>query len=103
MHQDSFLPFDLPAVAGKKVSLACDGGKLSSDAGVLLLRAAERKLALASACPDKAIFAHVARALVPQGPGAAGRPCPFSNRASSNPNPLQRSLKPLRAPQGAPL
>jgi hypothetical protein len=47
MPQDSLLPFDLPAVAGKKVSVAFDGGKLSSDAGVLLLRAAECKLAIA--------------------------------------------------------
>lgn len=47
MHQDNLLPFDLPAVAGKKVSVAFDGGKLSSDAGVLLLRAAECKLAIA--------------------------------------------------------
>jgi hypothetical protein len=26
------------------------------------------RVALASACPDQAIFAHLARALVPQGP-----------------------------------
>ena len=34
MQQDSPLAFDLPAVARKKVSIAFDGGMLSSDAGV---------------------------------------------------------------------
>ena len=47
MHQDSLLGFDFPAVAGKKVSAAFDGGRLSSDAGVLLLREVERKLGIA--------------------------------------------------------
>lgn len=47
MQQDSLLRFDLPAVAGNKVTAAFDGGRLSSDAGVLLLRAVERKLAIA--------------------------------------------------------
>jgi hypothetical protein len=44
MRQDSLLPFELPAVARKKVSVAFDGGMLSSDAGVLLLRGVERQL-----------------------------------------------------------
>jgi len=47
MQQDSLLRFDLPAVAGKKVSAAFDGGRLTSDAGVLLLREVERKLGIA--------------------------------------------------------
>lgn len=47
MHQDSLLRFDFPAVAGKKVTAAFDGGRLSSDAGVLLLREVERKLGIA--------------------------------------------------------
>jgi len=47
MHQDSLLPFDLPAVVGKKVTLAFDGGRLTSDAGVLLLREVERRLGIA--------------------------------------------------------
>ena len=38
MDEDSLLPLELPAVARKKVSLAFDGGRLSSNAGVLLLR-----------------------------------------------------------------
>jgi hypothetical protein len=51
MQQDSFLSFDLPAVARKKVSIGFDGGLLSSDAGVLLLRGVEQRLSSASALP----------------------------------------------------
>ena len=48
MEQDSLLPFELPAVARKKVSVAFDGGQMSSDAGVLLLREVERRLGIAA-------------------------------------------------------
>ena len=47
MEQDTLLPFELPAVARKKVSVAFDGGLLSSDGGVLLLRGVERRLGIA--------------------------------------------------------
>ena len=47
MDQDSLLPLELPAVARKKVSLAFDDGRLSSNGGVLLLREVERGLRLA--------------------------------------------------------
>ncbi len=51
------LPFDLPAVARKKLTVDFDGGNQSSDAGVLLLRAAEQKIgviaAFAAALPDR--------------------------------------------------
>ena len=47
MEDDSLLVFSLPAVQRKKVSAAFDGGLLSSDAGVLLLREVERGLGLA--------------------------------------------------------
>jgi Transposase DDE domain group 1 len=46
MSEDILLPFDLPSVCRKKLSVGFDGGQLSSDAGVLLLRGAERKLGL---------------------------------------------------------
>lgn len=39
--------FSFPAVAGKKVRAAFDGGRLTSDAGVMLLAQAERRLGLA--------------------------------------------------------
>ena len=47
MDQNNLLAFDLPAVERKKVSAAFDGGMLSSDGGVLLLRGVERRLGLA--------------------------------------------------------
>ena len=51
------LPFDLPAVRRKKLTVDFDGGNQSSDAGVLLLRVAEAKVGivarLAAALPDR--------------------------------------------------
>src|SRR5258708_22803787 len=48
MSEDALLPFDLPSVARKKVLVGFDGGQLSSDAGVLVLRGVEKKLGLAA-------------------------------------------------------
>ena len=48
MREDTLLPFDLPSVARKKLSVGFDGGELSSDAGVLVLRGVEKKLGLAA-------------------------------------------------------
>src|ERR1700730_11118434 len=57
MTDDTLLPFDLPAVCRKKLTVDFDGGNQSSDAGLLLLREAERKLGvcrrLADAMPDR--------------------------------------------------
>src|SRR5271154_7137609 len=47
MSEDSLLPFAFPAVGGKKVTAAFDGGRLTSDGGVMLLAAAERRLGIA--------------------------------------------------------
>ena len=44
MTEDTPLPFDLSAVRRKKLTVDFDGGNQSSDAGLLLLREAERKL-----------------------------------------------------------
>ena len=56
MEDDTLLPFSLPAVQRKKVTAAFDGGRLTSDGGVLLLSGADRQLglcaALASVIPD---------------------------------------------------
>ena len=41
------LPFSFPAVCRKKVTAAFDGGRISSDGGVLLLAEADRRLGLA--------------------------------------------------------
>ena len=40
MTDDTTLPFWFPAVRGKKLTAAFDGGRLSSDGGVMLLAAA---------------------------------------------------------------
>jgi hypothetical protein len=47
MDDDIPLPFDLPAVARKKVSAAFDGGRITSDGGVMLLAQAERRFGIA--------------------------------------------------------
>jgi len=47
MDEDIPLPFDLPAVARKKVSAAFDGGRITSDGGVMLLAQAERLVCIA--------------------------------------------------------
>ena len=56
MTDDPLLPFDLPAVQRKKLTIDFDGGNQSSDAGLLLLREAERQVGvcqrLAEAMPD---------------------------------------------------
>jgi hypothetical protein len=57
MTDDTPLPFDLPTVRRKKLTVDFDGGTVSSDGGLLLLRQAERKLGvcrrLAEAMPDR--------------------------------------------------
>jgi hypothetical protein len=42
MNNDTLLPFDLPSVGRKKLTIDFAGGKQSSDGGLLLLRAAPR-------------------------------------------------------------
>ena len=44
MTDATLLPFDLPSVARKKLTVDFAGGNQSSDGGLLLLRQAERKL-----------------------------------------------------------
>lgn len=48
MTEDSLLPFSVPAVCRKKVTAAFDGGRISSDGGVVLLAEADRRLGLAA-------------------------------------------------------
>jgi hypothetical protein len=68
MTDDIPLPFDLPAVRRKKLTVDFDGGTVSSDGGLLLLRAAERKLGvcrrLADAMPDRRDPERVRHAMV---------------------------------------
>lgn len=57
MTDTTILPFSFPAVARKKVTADFDGGRLTSDGGVMLLAMAERRLGiaerLARAFPDR--------------------------------------------------
>lgn len=48
MSDDTALPFGFPAVCRKKVVAAFDGGRTSSDGGVMLLGAAERRIGIAA-------------------------------------------------------
>jgi hypothetical protein len=47
MNEDIPPPFEMPAVARKKVSAAFDGGRITTDGGVMLLAQAERRLGIA--------------------------------------------------------
>ena len=48
MTDDTILPFSFPAVQAKKITAAFDGGRLTSNGGVMLLAMAERRLGLAA-------------------------------------------------------
>ena len=49
MSDDCAPGFRFPAVCAKKVTAAFDGGRLTSDGGVLLLAQAERRMGIAAA------------------------------------------------------
>lgn len=57
MTEATLLPFDLPAVRRKKLTVDFDGGNQSSNGGLLLLRQAERRIGicrrLAEVMPDR--------------------------------------------------
>ena len=48
MTDDTIPPFSFPAIHAKKVTAAFDGGRLTSNGGVMLLAMAERRLGLAN-------------------------------------------------------
>ena len=47
MHDDTIEAFGFQAVGRKKLAAAFDGGRITSDGGVMLLAAAERRMGLA--------------------------------------------------------
>jgi hypothetical protein len=47
MLENNLLPFSFPAVERKKVTAAFDGGRITSDGGVLLLAKVERSIGIA--------------------------------------------------------
>jgi Transposase DDE domain group 1 len=68
---DTVLPFSLPSICQKKVTAAFDGGRISSDGGVLLLAGADKRLrpidTLAGITPDhrdQALFRGLAGTLI---------------------------------------
>src|SRR5260221_9541518 len=46
MTDDNLLPFCFPAVCRKKITADFDGGRISSDGGVMLLAQADRRLGI---------------------------------------------------------
>jgi hypothetical protein len=58
MTDDSQLAFGLPSVSRKKVTAAFDGGRLSSDGGVMLLALADRCRKVADTLASFAHHAH---------------------------------------------
>ena len=48
MVEDTLLPFSLPSVQRKKITAAFDGGRMTSDGGVMLLAAVENSLGVAT-------------------------------------------------------
>ncbi len=67
MTDDTIPPFSFPAVRSKKITAAFDGGRVSSDGGVMLLAQAERRLGiadrLAALLPDRRDPARVRHAM----------------------------------------
>ncbi len=52
MAHDTTQPFRYPAILGKKFTAAFDGGRLSSDGGVMLLAEAARRMGIAEKLAD---------------------------------------------------
>ena len=92
MTDDTTLPFWFPAIRGKKLTAAFDGGRLSSDGGVMLLAAAARRMRiaekLAAVIPDRRDPTRVVHPL-----------CEFCWRASS-PSPAATKMGPADGPRG---
>ena len=47
MIEDTLLPFSLPSVQRKKITAAFDGGRITSDGGVMLLGMVEKSIGIA--------------------------------------------------------
>ena len=69
MDEDIPLPFDLPAVARKKVSTAFDGGRITSDGGIMLLAQAQGERS--PSCGDRKFESLSLQRRVRLSPGAA--------------------------------
>jgi Transposase DDE domain group 1 len=65
--EDTLLPFSLPSICKKRVTAAFDGGQVSSDGGIFLLAAADKRLglidALAGLIPDRRASALITQSM----------------------------------------
>ena len=79
MSDDNLLPFSFPAIQRKKITAAFDGGRITSDGGVMLLAQAERRLGIAERLAQ----------VIPPGAIRTGSPicCPISCAPASSPLP----------------
>jgi len=72
MTDDTIPLFSFPAVDGKKITAAFDGGRMSSDGGVMLLSLAERRLGvaerLAGCVPDRRDPSRIAHTIADNDP-----------------------------------
>ena len=86
MPDDTLLPFDLPAVRRKKLTVDFEGGNQSSNGGALLLRESERDVGvcrrLAGAVPDRRDPDHIQHKMVEM-VTAASRRSPAATRMRS--------------------
>src|SRR6266446_2492249 len=102
MIDDSQLSFSLPSVSRKKVTAVFDGGRLSSDSGVMLLALVERRrnvaATLAALIADRRDPSHirhtVAGRFLGRGQQASGDGVPANSRTptSNRPVHLRRTL-----------
>ena len=67
MTDDTTLPFWFPAIRGKKLTAAFDGGRLSSDGGVMQLAEAARRMEIAEKLAAGAFTQSVVREAIPSG------------------------------------
>src|SRR5271166_2781678 len=99
MTDDTIPLFAFPAIEGKKVTAAFDGGRLSSDGGVMLLSMAERRLGvaqrLARCIPDRRDPSRIAHTIRRHDPSPGVRDLAYrgeivlvSGRASRRPDRL---------------
>jgi hypothetical protein len=60
MTDDNLPPFSFPAVSRKQVTAAFDGGRLTSDGGVMLLAMADRRLGIALGLDIRFVVTNIA-------------------------------------------
>ena len=93
MVEDNLLPFSFPAVERKKVTAAFDGGRITSDGGVMLLAAIEKDLGIADRLALRGKNA-AAFATIASRDNAPIQKSTLSNTAVPKPNGAARESRP---------